>query len=110
MLLDFEIEIIRDHATATLWQIEEDVIAGIPFEKAKADRIRQMLDATKSLSGRIRPALANVLWSLEPGDMSAKTSEALSMRFLHAIEEARGKPAGRIERFLYRVTGLVLWT
>ena len=101
-----EIEFIRQVATAVKWAIEADVEGGKAFQTAKRERIKQAEPSWRMLAWETRQAVLAVCWSIAPADLSPATRRRAKARHLEEIERARGSPAGRVERLLYRLTGL----
>lgn len=101
-----EVELVHDTATACLWAIEDKVVGGMAFDAAKAAVIKQALPAWKGFGPGVAEGVRRVVGSYTYADMDRRIHRKHRDDFLAGIEKARGKKAGRIERLLYRATGL----
>lgn len=102
-----ELHFVRDAAAAVLWRIEDMVEAGATFAEAKKAAIAQAKPSWRWFPEHVAQGIEAVAESLQPGDMSRRTRRIAEDRSLQAIEEGRGRPAGYMERLLYRLTGYV---
>ena len=109
--MKLNLEFVRDCATAVLWRIEDLLMnERISFENAKARAIKEAEPVWRGLDPDTRADVRAVAHSLERGDLSPTVRRLLDDRILKDIEELRGWPAGRIERWFYYLTGLVFRT
>jgi hypothetical protein len=100
-----DVEFIRQVATSVLWQIEDQMDSGLTFDEAKRRAIARAEPAWKHLT--TAADIRTVCWSIAPTDLSKAARQRSFERCLADIERNRDRKAGRIEKLLYRITGLV---
>lgn len=100
------LEFVSNLSTVILWRVEDHVRHGMGFEAAKELAIKESSRHWKYLSPRAKADALRVARSIKPSDMHANMRRLYFDRHLADIERVRGRPAGRIERLFFRVTGL----
>jgi CTP:phosphocholine cytidylyltransferase-like protein len=103
-----QIEYVRIYGSAAAIEIGNRVVAGEPFDKAKSDVAKKIMKG-QACPPETRKYLWNMICSIEPIDMPKKARRHVQDMVLAEIEKMRGKKAGIIERFYFRLTGNVFW-
>lgn len=80
---------------------------GKTFADAKAEIMRRARSVYKFSRPELYEGYMRCVSDVQFSDMPRDIFRRIEDDFLASIEERRGRPAGRIERALYRMTGLV---
>lgn len=102
-----QVELAHNTATAVRWRIDDYVRKGMPFEQAKAKAISQAAPAWKGFTPDVEEAVRRIVESFTYQDLDRRIHTQHIDEGLASIERSRGYEAGRIERWLYRWTGMV---
>jgi hypothetical protein len=105
-LTRWQVELVHKAAEAVRWRISDLVHHGMSFEDAKATAIKQARPSWRGFSPEVAEGVRRVTASYRLGDVERSVKKHLHSRALVEIETMRGKKAGRIERAIWRVTGL----
>ena len=105
-LTRWQVELVHKAAEAVRWRISDLVHGGMSFEDAKAAAIKQARPSWRGFSPEVAEGVRRVTASYRLGDVERSVKKHLHVRTLVEIETMRGRKAGRIERLLYRVSGL----
>lgn len=93
----------RLHATEAVADL---VRKGKSFDAAKAEIVRRARSVYKHSRPELYQGYIRCVSDVRFSDMPADIIESMQSGFLASIETARGYKAGRVERLLYRLTGL----
>lgn len=103
----YTMEFVRGFSAAILLRIEDLVTLGVPFDRAKQKALGEYSSQLKGAGSANAMAIMMVVEDLRFTDMSNRTFKAREAWRLHQIESHRGKAAGLLERFLFKISGYV---
>jgi hypothetical protein len=105
-LTRWQVDLVHKAAEAVRWRISDLVDGGMSFEDAKAAAIKQARPSWRGFSPEVAEGVRRVVTSYRLADVEPAVKKHLHARTLVEIETMRGRKAGRIERAIWRVTGL----
>lgn len=102
----WQVELVHNASEAVRWRICEMVQRGTPFHEAKERAIRQASASWRGFGPEVAEGINRVVSSYRLSDLDKPALRRVRERSLVQIEVMRGRKAGRIERALFRLTGL----
>lgn len=100
-----QVRLVHDYSQTLRWQIEDAMLSGSTFADAKTAMLKRA--PWRGLGRQLEEAVRRVIQSFDLDDLDRRVVGRLDQQRLETLVSHRGKPAGTIERLLYRFTGLL---